>query len=68
MSPIWHVISRWKPGRTFAQALAALLIADGAGLLDTDWPQQLSVAGMSGLLSFLSLWAQGQEQMAEDAQ
>jgi hypothetical protein len=31
------IAGRWKPGRTFAQTLAALLGADGLGLLDVDW-------------------------------
>ena len=40
--------------KTFAQALAALLVADGTGLLDTDWGTQLSVAGMAALVSVLT--------------
>ena len=38
---------------TFAQALAALLIADGTGLLNANWVDTLSVAGMAALLSVL---------------
>lgn len=56
---------RFKPGRTFAQALAALLGADGIGLLDVDWTSSLSVSGMAGLLSALTIWAQGQTWLAE---
>lgn len=38
---------------TFAQALAALLIADGTGLLNANWVDALSVAGMAALLAIL---------------
>lgn len=48
------------PIRTFAQALAAVLVADGAGLLDTDWVAALSVAGMAWLLSVLTNIGGGQ--------
>lgn len=39
--------------RTVAQTAAGVWIADGTGLLDTDWAAGLSVAGMAGLLSLL---------------
>jgi len=52
-------IYAFKPGRTFAQAMAAQLVAGGTGILDTSWPQALSVAGMAGLISLLMLWADG---------
>jgi hypothetical protein len=55
----------FKPGRTFAQALVAALVADGTGLLDTDWGAKLSVAGMAAVLSFLQGWADGSDQFAE---
>lgn len=58
---------RFKPGRTFAQSLAALLTADGLGVTDVAWPSALSVAGMAGLLSALTIWAQGQAWLAEPA-
>ena len=38
---------------TFAQALAALLLAQGTGLLDASWTVALSAAGMTALLSLL---------------
>lgn len=38
---------------TFAQTLAALLIAAGTGILDTEWQSVLSVALMAGLLAVL---------------
>lgn len=44
---------------TFAQALAALLIADGTGLLDTSWTIALSAAGMTALISLLKGIAAG---------
>ena len=62
---VLDIAGRWKPGRTFAQTLAALLGADGLGLLDVDWTSALSVSGMAGLLSALTIWAQGQEWLAE---
>ena len=40
--------------KTFAQVLAALLVADGTGLLDSQWIPRLSVAGMSALVSVLT--------------
>lgn len=38
---------------TFCQALAALLIASGTGLLDTSWGTALSLAGMTAFVSLL---------------
>lgn len=40
--------------KTFAQSLAALLVADGTGLLDTAWETSLSVAGMAAVVSLLT--------------
>lgn len=40
--------------KTFSQTLAALLVADGTGLLDSAWIPRLSVAGMAGLVSVLT--------------
>lgn len=40
--------------KTFAQTLAALLVADGTGLLDSQWVPRLSVAGMAALVSVLT--------------
>jgi NAD/NADP transhydrogenase beta subunit len=40
--------------KTFAQTLAALLVADGTGLLNTAWIPQLSVAGMALVVSLLT--------------
>ena len=39
--------------RTFAQGLVALLSANGLGVLDADWGQAASVAGMGTILSVL---------------
>lgn len=58
-------ILRFKPGRTVAQTAAALLGANGLGLLDVDWTATASVSGMAGLLSALTIWAQGQTWLAE---
>ena len=38
---------------TFAQALVSVLGIAGLGLLDVDWGQTLSVAGLAALLSVL---------------
>lgn len=40
--------------KTFAQAAAALLVADGTGLLAVDWGQTASVAGMAAVISLLT--------------
>ena len=40
--------------KTFAQTLAALLVVDGTGLLNTAWTDRVSVAGMAALLSVLT--------------
>lgn len=44
--------------RTVCQSAAALLVADGTGLLDTDWLTTASVAGMAGVVSILMSVAQ----------
>lgn len=48
-----------RSAKTFAQTLAALLIADGTGLLDTAWTTDLSTAGMAAVLSVLTSAASG---------
>ena len=48
-----------RAARTFAQALAAFLVASTTGLLEVDWPQALSVTGMATLLSVLTSLAAG---------
>ncbi len=40
--------------KTFAQAEAALLVADGTGILNTDWTSSLSAAGMAAVISLLT--------------
>ena len=45
--------------RTFAQALAAFLVADVAGLIGTDWAQALSVSGLAALVALLTSVAFG---------
>lgn len=40
--------------KTFAQALLAVMTADGFGLLDADWVARLSAAGMAAALSLLA--------------
>ena len=57
---------RFKPGRTFAQALVATLLGDGLGVLDVAWEQSLSVAGLAGLVSLLQIWGEGGQMLADD--
>jgi hypothetical protein len=40
--------------KTFAQTLAALLVADGTGLLDSAWGARLSTAGMAAFVALLT--------------
>jgi hypothetical protein len=40
--------------KTFAQTLAALLVADGTDLLGTAWSDRLSIAGMAAVVSVLT--------------
>jgi hypothetical protein len=47
-----------RAARTVCQSAAAMLVADGTGLLDTDWPTVASVAGMAGIVSVLMNVAQ----------
>jgi Putative lactococcus lactis phage r1t holin len=39
--------------RSFAASLASLLTAGGAGILDTDWGEKLSVAAMATVVTVL---------------
>lgn len=39
--------------KTFAATLAALLSANGIGVLDVDWAQALSVSGLATVVSLL---------------
>ena len=57
---------RFKPGRTFAQALVAALLGNGLGVLDVDWLQALSVAGLAGVVSLLQIWGEGGDLLADD--
>lgn len=40
--------------RTFAQALAAVLVAGATNLLDVDWAAALGTAGLAALLAVLT--------------
>lgn len=55
---------RFKPGRTFAQALAGAM--GTSPLTGVDWPTALSVAGAAGGLSFLMIWSEGGDMLAAD--
>ena len=55
---MWSAVF-WKAAgeralRTFAQTLAALLVADATGLLDAAWVPSLSASGMAALVSLLT--------------
>lgn len=39
--------------RSFAASLASLLTASGAGIVDVDWGEKLSVAAMAALVTVL---------------
>jgi hypothetical protein len=56
---------RFKPGRTFAQALVGLLV--GSTVFDIDWTTALGGAALAGLVSLLQIWAEGGELLAADA-
>jgi hypothetical protein len=40
--------------RTFAQSLAAVLVAGATNLFDVDWPAALATAGLATLLAVLT--------------
>lgn len=40
--------------KTFAQSLSAVGLAGATGLLDVDWGNALSIAGLATLLSYLT--------------
>ncbi|MGW7368877.1 holin [Streptomyces sp. NPDC054841] len=40
--------------RTFAQSLAAVLVAGATSLFDVDWPAALATAGLAALLAVLT--------------
>jgi hypothetical protein len=55
---MWTV-AFWKASaeraiKTFAQAFAAFLVANATGILDIDWGNAASVAGLATLLSVLT--------------
>ena len=59
-------IYRFKPLRTAAQSASALLVANGTGLIDTDWVDTASISGMAGLVAFLMIMAEGGHMLADD--
>lgn len=59
---------RFKPGRTFAQALAGTLALDVAttGILDVDLPTKAAIAAGAGVVAFLQIWGEGGDMLADD--
>lgn len=56
---------RFKPGRTFAQALVGLLV--GSTVFDIDWQAALGGAALAGIVSFLQIWGEGGQMLGDDA-
>lgn len=57
-TPMWTG-SFWKQAaeravKTFAQAMVAVLTAGATGLLEVDWGQAFSVAGLAAVVSLLT--------------
>ncbi len=63
LRPVLALAYRFKPGRTFAQALVP---AVGAGLLGVDWLPALAIAAGAGLAAFLQIWGEGGDMLADD--
>lgn len=63
------IVYRFKPGRTFAQTLGAALALDAAttGILDVDLAAKAAIAASVGLASFLMIWGEGGDMLADDA-
>lgn len=59
-------VYRFKPLRTAAQAAGAALLADGTGLIDTEWTGVASLSGMAGVVAFLMIWGEGGHMLADD--
>lgn len=51
--PFWAATTE-RAVKTTAQTAAALLVADGTGILDTSWAALASAAGMAGIVSVLT--------------
>lgn len=49
----WQALAE-RAIKTACQVLAAALVADGTGLIDTQWTGLLSMAGMAALVSALT--------------
>lgn len=50
----FYVEAGIRAAKTFAQSAVALITASATGLLDVDWGQTFSVAGLSAVLSVLT--------------
>lgn len=63
----WRAAYRFKPGRTFAQTLAAMLAVDAVNILDSDIGTKAAVAATAAVVSFLQIWGEGGNLLASDA-
>ncbi|MFD7614171.1 holin [Streptomyces sp. NPDC059828] len=54
LSGAFWVATAERAIRTFAQSLAAVLVAKATSLFDVDWPAALATAGLATLLSVLT--------------
>lgn len=52
---VWAIDAAERAVKTIAQTLVALLSADGVlGILEVNWGQMASVAGLAGIVSVLT--------------
>ena len=58
------MVYRFKPGRTFAQALVPAIGA--SSVFGVDWKVSLGTAASAGLLSLLQIWSEGGDLFADD--
>ena len=65
MRKVLETVYRFKPGRTAAQAIVALLV--GTTIFDIDWTTALGGGALAGIVSFLQIYGEGGELFADDA-
>lgn len=57
-------VYRFKPGRTFAQALVPAV--GSSAIFDVDWRVSLGSAAAAGLVALLQIWGEGGDMFADD--